>query len=423
MKPVKMRHCLSGEAGHDAQTATAMTTKSIKRNRFAWLVALTGFALGGVTQAANLKLEFWDQPRHGANCFNRIIAPDYFRSARAAGIEFLRLAPDKWLAQGRDFLIGNADDFTQLNAADLKKLRETLDQAHAAGVKVVLTMISLPGARWRQLNGGKNDDRLWREEKYLTQAEQFWTQLAAALKEHPAVVGYNPLNEPHPERGDGFMDFWSQDLRAWHERRRGSSFDPNRFNERLVAAIRREDAHTPIILDAAVYAAAPAFEILTPVNDAGVLYAFHLYEPYEFTNFKTNADRFKYPGVVEVGEDKRRIEWNAAELSRFVQPVRDWMERYRVPATRILVGEFGCDRRVPGAVEYLRDVTALFEAERWHWAFYAYREDEWDAMDYECGTKKLPWSYWKAVEAGQNPGFPHQPNPLWDVLQSHLRRP
>lgn len=44
-------------------------------------------------------------------------------------------------------------------------------------------------------------------------------------------------------------------------------------------------------------------------------------------------------------------------------------------------------------------------------------------MDYECGTKKLPWSYWKAVEAGQNPGFPHQPNPLWDVLQSHLRRP
>ena len=28
-----------------------------------------------------------------------------------------------------------------------------------------------------------------------------------------------------------------------------------------------------------------------------------------------------------------------------------------------------------------------------------------------------------AVEAGQNPGFPHQPNPLWDVLQSHLRRP
>lgn len=400
-----------------------MRAKFTTRHLSACVALVTGLALCGSALAANPKLEFWDQPRHGANCFNRVIAPEYFRSARDAGIEFLRLAPDKWQTQGRDFLIGNADHFTQLNAEDLKRLRETLDQAHAAGVKVVLTMISLPGARWRQLNKGRNDDRLWREEKFLAQAEQFWTQLAGALKNHPAMVGYNPLNEPHPERGDGLTDFWSQDLRAWHEHRRGSSFDPNRFNERLVAAIRREDARTPIILDAAVYAAAPAFQILTPVNDPAVLYSLHMYEPYEFTNFKINAGRFKYPGAVEVGENKRRVEWNAAELAAFMQPVRDWMERHRVPPTRIMVGEFGCDRRVPGAVEYLRDLTAHFAAQRWHWAFYAYREDEWDAMDYECGTKKLPWSYWKAVEAGEKPAFPHLPNPLWDVLQSHLRRP
>ncbi|MBP7826219.1 MAG: hypothetical protein KA236_06690 [Verrucomicrobia bacterium] len=68
-------------------------------------------------------------------------------------------------------------------------------------------------------------------------------------------------------------------------------------------------------------------------------------------------------------------------------------------------------------------MTELFERENWHWAFYGFREDEWDAMDYECGTEKLPWSYWKAVEAGEHPPFPHRPNPLWDVLQSRLRRP
>lgn len=387
------------------------------------LLTLVGLAwlFGGNVLGANPKLDFWNQQRRGANCFNKAITTNYFRAAQAAGIEFLRLAPDKWKSQQRDFLIGNADDFEQLNAEDLQQLKRVLDDAHAAGVKIVLTMISLPGARWRQLNGGKNDDRLWRDAKFMAQAEQFWTQLAGELKDHPAVVGYNPLNEPHPERGDGVSDFWTQDIVKWYERRRGSMFDPNEFNRRMVAAIRRVDAGTPIILDAVIYAAAPAFAILEPVHDAGVLYSVHMYEPYEFTNLKSNGGRFKYPGSVEVGAAKQRIEWNIAELEKFLQPVADWAQRHRVPRSRILVGEFGCNRTIPGAKEYLGDLLTIFEKQRWHWAFYGFREDEWDGMDYECGTEKLPWSYWKAVETGQNPEFPRQPNPLWEVLHSRLR--
>jgi len=377
--------------------------------------------LGGSACAENSKLGFWNQQRRGANCFNKAITTNYFQSARAAGIEFFRLAPDKWKSRQRDFLIGNADGFEKLDTDDLRQLEQVLDDAHAAGVKVVLTMISLPGARWRQLNNGKNDDRLWRDAKFLTQAEQFWAQLAGELEDHPAIVGYNPLNEPHPERGDGFNDFWTQDIVKWYERRCGSSFDPNEFNRRMVASIRRVDTNTPIILDAAIYAAAPAFAILEPVSEAGVLYSVHMYEPYEFTNHKSNQGRFKYPGVVEVGEARRRIEWNAAEFEKFMQPVTEWARRHQVPANRILVGEFGCNRLMPGASEYLSDLATIFEKQRWHWAFYAYREDEWDAMDYECGTERLPWSYWKSVEAGQNPEFPRKPNPLWEVLQSRLR--
>lgn len=378
-------------------------------------------SLGSRAFAENSKLDFWNQQRRGANCFNKAITTNYFQAAQAVGIEFLRLAPDKWKSQQRDFLIGNADKFETLEAEDLKQLKLTLDKAHAAGVKVVLTMISLPGARWRQLNGGKNDDRLWRDAKFVAQAEQFWTQLAGGLKDHPAIVGYNPLNEPHPERGDGFNDFWTQDVGQWYERRRGSTFDPNEFNRRMVVAIRRVDTNTPIILDAAIYAAAPAFAILEPVNDAAVLYSVHMYEPYEFTNLKSNGGRFKYPGPVEVGEAKRRIEWNVAELEKFMQPVTDWAQRHKVPTNRILVGEFGCNRTIPGAKEYLNDLLTIFEKQRWHWVFYGFREDEWDGMDYECGTGKLGWNYWKAVEAGQNPEFPRQSNPLWEVLHSRLR--
>ena len=380
-----------------------------------------GLLLAANVLAANPKLDFWKQQRRGANCFNKAITTNYFQAAHTAGIEFLRLAPDKWKSAERDFLIGNADNFDALVAEDLKQLKHTLDDAHAAGVKVVLTLISLPGARWRQLNDGKNDDRLWRDAKFIAQAEMFWTQLATELKAHPAIVGYNPLNEPHPERGDGVGDFWTQDILKWYERRRGSTFDPNEFNQRMVVAIRRVDTNTPIILDAAIYAAVPAFSILAPVDDAGVLYSVHMYEPYEFTNLKQNAGRFKYPGAVEVGEAKQRIEWNIAELEKFLQPVADWAQRHHVPSSRILVGEFGCNRTIPGAKEYLGDLLTIFEKQRWHWAFYGFREDEWDGMDYECGTGKLGWEYWKAVEAGQRPEFPRKPNPLWDVLQSRLR--
>jgi hypothetical protein len=38
-----------------------------------------------------------------------------------------------------------------------------------------------------------------------------------------------------------------------------------------------------------------------------------------------------------------------------------------------------------------------------YWAFYAFREDAWDGMDYELGDKRLPWSYWESVEKGEMP--------------------
>ena len=67
----------------------------------------------------------------------------------------------------------------------------------------------------------------------------------------------------------------------------------------------------------------------------------------------------------------------------------------------MVVGEFGCMRRWPDCPAYLEDVLRVLEAQKVHWAFYAFREDGWDGMDYELGDKALPWSYWQAVEKGE----------------------
>src|SRR5436309_2849176 len=99
-----------------------------------------------------------------------------FRSAEASepataftrdeGLELVRLVPDGWRTRRRDFLIGDADRFTAIDTTDLARLRAVLDDAQAAGVRVVLTMFSLPGARWRQKNGDRDDGRLWADTTY-----------------------------------------------------------------------------------------------------------------------------------------------------------------------------------------------------------------------------------------------------------------
>src|SRR5688572_22338810 len=170
-------------------------------------------------------IAFWDQPRHGANSFNAE-PPDaeYFQALRGYGASWVRLAFGKWRGTARDFLAGDLDDYRKLDAADLAVLRGALDRAHAAGLKVVVTPLSLPGARWKQQNDDRFDDRLWSEERYWQDAARFWRDLAEALADHPAVAAYNLLNEPAPERKGGLDDHASDaEAAAWHAKQRGGT--------------------------------------------------------------------------------------------------------------------------------------------------------------------------------------------------------
>ena len=77
-----------------------------------------------------------------------------------------------------------------------------------------------------------------------------------------------------------------------------------------------------------------------------------------------------------------------------------------------------------GCAQLFADTLAEVNARNWHWAVYAFREDEWDAMDYELGERRLPWAYWQAVERGED-GEAHKPrgsNPIWDVLAREFSR-
>ncbi|MEM9116190.1 MAG: cellulase family glycosylhydrolase [Myxococcota bacterium] len=215
---------------------------------------------------------YWDHPRAGTNMFRSFPSVRRFRAARDAGIRMVRLVPDPWQGLERDFLIGDADDYQGLVAGDLQRLRTVLDLAHHAGLRVVLAMLSLPGARWRQHNDDANDVRLWADPSYAEQAARFWGDLSRELSRHPAIVAYNPINEPRAD-------------------------DPTQIRTvyaRIVQAIRRSDPQVPIVLDVGRDAAPQSIDGFEPFDDAGVLYAFHLYEPWEHVTWRVNQGRVPY---------------------------------------------------------------------------------------------------------------------------------
>src|SRR5687768_9459893 len=209
--------------------------------RYLWTLFVGAVVLAPLPVAgddADSTLAFWSVQRRGGNCQNDRVTAEYWRAARAARLDFIRLIPDTWPSKDRDFLIGNADAFDTLNVADLAVLRGVLDDAHAQGVRVVLTMFSLPGSRWRQNNGDRDDLRLWTHPEFRGQACSFRRQLARSLRGHPAVVAWNPLNEPHPEKAFGVAGLDSAARARAYEKARGTPADLDAFNREIVAAIR-----------------------------------------------------------------------------------------------------------------------------------------------------------------------------------------
>lgn len=356
------------------------------------------------------KINFWNTQQKGANIFNCNVTTDDIIAAKKYGIKFIRLAPDKFSSVHPDFLIGNADDYRGLIKEDLEHLKKILDICFQKKIYVVITMLSLPGSRWKQNNQGKDDLRIWKEEKYQAQASLFWQDLALALKDHPAVVGYNILNEPKPERV-----FASKEVKISNVNQQEVQKMIYDLYSRIIKHIRLVDKDTPIILDSSAYADAKTFQLLIPQKDQKVLYSFHMYEPYEYTNHNINKGKYRYPGCIN-GKD-----WRQKDLEEHMAAVIQFQRANNIPSSRILVGEFGGHRKSLGLEKYFEDLITIFNKQGWHFAFYAFREDNWSGMDYELGDKNLPWSYWQAIERGEKPKLNRNSTyPAFSVLKKAM---
>lgn len=211
-------------------------------------------------------------------------------------------------------------------------------------------------------------------------------------------------------------------LHDWQTAWTGSLRDLTAFYDKVIGAIRRVDPVTPVMVDGGWFAN-PRSLAAWPgaLPDDRVLYAFHMYEPYAATsagNMKRDVP-LRYPGVTTEyagGE----VRWDRGMVASHIDAAFDWAEKQGLPPTRVVAAEFGCMRRWADCGPYLTDVMDAIEARGGHWAFYSFREDEWEGMDYELPASVAPGRFYWMTEEGKGNTLPRD-GELMDLLRERMK--
>ncbi len=238
-------------------------------------------------------------------------------------------------------------------------VRRVLDWCGSRGMKVCVDLHSPPGGKRGARKGSELEACMFGEDEYADAFVETWRRIATGLAGHPALYGYDLVNEPYQTRPlpHGF----------WH------------LQKRAAEAVREIDPVTPIVFEANLLAATEGFRGLLPMPMDNVIYEVHVYNPGEFThqglagNARSSPEKpIAWPGPPPGGGQPWGREWLRGKLA----PVRDFQLRH---GARIYVGEFSAVAWASGAGNYLRDCIELFEEYGWDWTYHAFRESPcWD---------------------------------------------
>ena len=181
---------------------------------------------------------------------------DGLAALKAAGFDFLRMPVDPSpllsdrAAGLRDRLIASVVESARL--------------INKAGLKVVVDMHLIP-ASGRSVGMGEVMDDPEMFDRYV---ELVRTLAHALSNEDPAMVAFEPMNEPVVDCDDDHTNLW-----------------PDRL-QRLYAAARASATRLTIVLTGACYSGAEALAKVDPkaIPDDNVIWTFHSYDPFLLTH-------------------------------------------------------------------------------------------------------------------------------------------
>ncbi|XP_065902909.1 uncharacterized protein [Dysidea avara] len=338
------------------------------------------------TVSRNSPALLWE---HGFGGINMPIEPASetdFKAAAAYGITVIRVGA---MCDSKDmnFLLdptsknehGDRDHLLLV----LPRLKKAIKKATSEGLKVILTMSDLPGCPFYSSLSSPNSC-FWSSAVNRIRAARFWGVLAESLIDiKSSIMGYDLISEPYTpkDQNAGYFDDISTEYKE----------ELYQFYTTALEEIRKYDKDTMVIITTTYFASPRAIDMLTPLPDSNVAYSVHFYGPPQLT-FPRRFECFKslslsYPGSVPKWRKNtsERVEINFQYLYFQLETVYKWQMKYNIPANRVLIGEFGTCREVIGSQQFLTDLVAIFTKFKWHWLLFSFRDEEWDAMDYELG--------------------------------------
>lgn len=226
----------------------------------------------------------------------------------------------------------------------LAKLEEQLDRCAAAGIWVVFFAGSDRGA------GDDKTVNFWTSPELRQEFIEMWTFLAARWRERPYLAAYELLSEPHPVKAVG-----PAGLRA--------------FYGEVLAAVRALDPNIPVLVGADDHYDINLLESAWLGELPNVFYTANFYLPTAYAKQEPGDAVVSYPGnYVDPKGISQTL--NLAHLTDLLRPALEFRQRHLVP---VFINQVGVRSRVPGALDYTRDVLELFDRERIGWTWWTWR--------------------------------------------------
>ncbi|MBP5543564.1 MAG: cellulase family glycosylhydrolase [Kiritimatiellae bacterium] len=245
----------------------------------------------------------------------------------------------------------------------LDNLENVLKWAQARGMKICVDLHSFPGG----LRASDRDSNMLHDKKWADAFVKTWRRIATRFNGHPALYGYDLVNEPK-QISYAPINYWE-------------------IQRRAAEAIREIDKVTPIVVESNMGASPGAFRYLSPLAMDNVIYQCHFYAPQPFTHQGVATNARKHNGKIPFWPDPSKG-WDRDYIRNAVKQVRIFQEKHKC---RIYVGEFSAVGYAPGADQWIRDAISVFEEYGWDWTYHAFRE----------------WAGWSVEHEAENPNAEH----------------
>ena len=332
--------------------------------------------------------EVWQEGFGGVNMSAEPATELDFTAAAAYGIRIIRIGA---VCDAKDlaFLIDPQASTAEEDKAHflqaVPRLRSIICKAAEKGLKVIITMTDLPGGMFHSHSKESCSLSFWESSYSRTRAAKFWGLIAESLADLSTnIMGYDVINEPYTQEDQDVCFF--EDMPFVHAN------ELNQFYMDVLKEIRVHDSKTVVIVKSTWFSSPRTIDILQPLPDPNVVYGFHMYAPHHLTLHRQfNTQTGTYPGHIPRWPNCAYPEVDAVEITPdylhqlLEKTVHSWQVKHGVPSNQILVAEFGICREVQGAQQYLDDLVSIFQCFKWSWLLFSFRDEEWDALDYELG--------------------------------------